>query len=102
MRFHAHIAKGKRDICAARIVFCWIYILCLGFRSEAGQGRVDAIPLGSERELGEEVGKDNQGRDEKEGQSKTLICAGWGHTGWTRAKRSCRLLEWGETPRGRV
>jgi len=52
---HTHITEGKGDICATWIVFFWIYILRLGFRSEAGQGRVDAIPLRGERELREEV-----------------------------------------------
>jgi len=105
---HTHITEGKGDICAARIVFFWIYIHCLGFRSEAGQGRVDAIPLGGERELSEEVGNEDQGRDEKEGQSETLIRAGWGHTEWMGAKHSCSLLacqfegELWETPRGTV
>ena len=85
-----HIAERKGDICATRIVFCWIYILCLGFRSEAAQGRVDTVSLGSVRELREEVGKDNEGCDEEEGQSKTLIWTGWGHTEWMRAKQTPR------------
>ena len=96
------ITEGKGDICAAWIVFFWIYILCLGFRSEAGQGWVDAIPLGGERELREEVGKDDQRRDKKEGQSETVILAGWGHTEQMRAKHSCSLSVLGENSRYRM